>query len=162
MSAVLSSLPPSRAVRETPRAAETGNFSLTIESLYGFAQVVDFKLQGVPLLATDEPAPVGKGRGPNPAQLLAAAIGSCLGASLLFCLQKARVDVKGLQTVVEGTLVRNGAGRLRIGSIRVRLSPQVDGEDAARVARCRELFEDFCIVTQSVREGLDVEVTVGT
>lgn len=32
--------------------------------------------------------------------------------------------------------------------------------DAGRLDRCLDLFEDFCIVTQSVRNGFDVEVEV--
>ena len=162
MSATVASPPLPCAPREAerPLEAEAGAFSLTIQSMYGFSQVVDFKLQGVPLLVTDEPLPLGKGRGPNPAQLLAAAVGSCLAAGLTFCLRKARIDVGGLRTKVEGTLVRNAAGRLRVGSLRVRLSPEVYPEDRDRLERCSALFEDFCLVTQSVREGIDIEVAV--
>lgn len=32
--------------------------------------------------------------------------------------------------------------------------------DAAALGNCLDVFEDFCVVTQSVREGIDVEVTV--
>ncbi|MDP3911719.1 MAG: OsmC family protein [Gemmatimonadales bacterium] len=74
--------------------------SLTLQDGYGFS--VDFGEDGVPPLLTDEPAPLGAGRGPNPTRLLAAAVGSCLGASLLFCLRKSRVEVMGLRTSVEG------------------------------------------------------------
>jgi organic hydroperoxide reductase OsmC/OhrA len=48
---------------------------------------------------------------------------------------------------------------MRIGGLRVKLMPRV-GTDPARAKRCLELFEDFCIVTQSVREGIDVQVEV--
>ena len=37
----------------------------------------------------DEPEPMGENSGPNAGKVLAAAIGNCLTASLLFCLQKA-------------------------------------------------------------------------
>ena len=30
----------------------------------------------------------------------------------------------------------------------------------SRVERCLELFEDFCVVTQSVRNGIEVDVAV--
>ena len=33
-------------------------------------------------------------------------------------------------------------------------------EDTPRLGRCENLFEDFCIVTQSVRRGIPVNVTV--
>ena len=68
--------------------------------------------------------------------------------------------MKQLRTRVEGTLVRNDQGRLRIGGIRVRLEPDVAPELRDRMGRCLELFEDFCIVTQSVRDGIDVQVEV--
>jgi len=37
----------------------------------------------------DEPEPMGGNSGPNACKVLAATIGNCLTASLLFCLQKA-------------------------------------------------------------------------
>jgi hypothetical protein len=42
----------------------------------------------------------------------------------------------------------------------VLLEPTVDGVPEERLDRCLGLFEDFCVVTQSVREGLDVQVEV--
>jgi organic hydroperoxide reductase OsmC/OhrA len=57
-------------------------------------------------------------------------------------------------------MVRNDKGRMRIGSVKVVLHPTLDGVPPERMARCLELFEDFCVVTQSVREGIDVEVSV--
>jgi organic hydroperoxide reductase OsmC/OhrA len=100
------------------------------------------------------------GSGPNPARLLAASVGSCLAASLLFCMRKAHVEVEGMRTRVQGTLVRNERGRLRIGGLRVRLEPVLALELHDRVPRCLELFEDFCVVTASVRKGIPVDVDV--
>jgi uncharacterized OsmC-like protein len=137
-------------------------FSLELSLQDGSAFTVDFGQEGVPDLTLDEPPPVGAGRGPNPARLLGAAVGTCLGASLLFCLRKAHVQVNALRATVEGRLVRNPQGRLRVGEIRVRLAPDVAPEDRDRMARCLELFEDYCIVTESVRQGISVDVEVET
>lgn len=139
-------------------AGDTFAVSLTLQE--GYAFTIDFGEQRGPPLLVDEGPPLGEGRGPDPSRVLAAAIGSCLGASLLFCLRKAHVEPAGLRTKVEGTLVRNGRGRLRIGKITVRLTPELSAADGKRVARCLDLFQDFCIVTESVRDGVDVAVEV--
>ncbi len=135
-------------------------FSFTMDLDEGYRFLVDFDQEAVPALVLDEPAPLGAGSGPNASRLLAAAAGNCLSASLLFCLRRARIEVHDLRTSVTGTLVRNDSGRLRIGRIEVKLAPTVDAEEQARMQRCLELFEDFCVVTQSVREGVEVSVEV--
>lgn len=135
-------------------------FGVTLNWQHGYTFSVDFEKEGIPELLTDEPAPLGEGAGPNPARLLAAAVGNCMSASLKFCLERAHVDVQGLQTRVEGTMVRNERGRMRIASLRVRLEPTLDAANLARIGRCLEVFEDFCIVGQSVRQGIDVTVEV--
>jgi organic hydroperoxide reductase OsmC/OhrA len=162
MSTGILALPRSATPCDAPTATlpDSRDFCLTIWSCDGYAQVVDFKLTGVPLLGVDEPPPLGKGRGPNPALLLGTAVGSCLASSFLFCLSRARIQLQELRTTVRGTVARNSEGRLRIGSINVTLSPSVADEDRARVERCRAIFEDFCIVTQSVRAGIDITVGV--
>lgn len=155
MTTALSLPDESHATPPTKGEADTG-FTLTLDTREGYEQVADFHLAGMAPLVLDEPAPLGAGAGPNPSRLLGAALGSCLGASLLFCLRKARIDVQGLRTTVEGILERNERGRLRIRTIKVRLEPVVPLADHGRMARCIEIFEDFCVVTASVRPGIEV------
>ncbi|HEY8370365.1 MAG TPA: OsmC family protein [Thermodesulfobacteriota bacterium] len=126
----------------------------------GYRFRIRFDQAGVPDLVTDEPPPLGNGEGPNPARLLAAAVGNCLAASLLFCLTRARIEVGGLTATVDATLGRNEQGRLRVTGMRVVLAPEVPAEARDRMARCLEIFESFCIVTESVRKGIDVTVEV--
>ena len=140
--------------------AAEGEFTVTMELQEGYRIEADFGEEHVPPLLMDEPEPLGEGAGPNAARVLAAAIGNCLSASALFCLRRARVPVHGMSTTVTGTIERNEAGRLRIGGIAVRIEPVVDEADRPRMRRCLDLFEDFCIVTQSVRAGVDVDVEV--
>jgi uncharacterized OsmC-like protein len=115
----------------------------------------------------DAAPPLGEAQGPDPVELLAASVGTCLSQSLLFCLRRSRADVEGLETEVEATVDRNAQGRLRVTGIRVTLSPLLaaageegDGGSRVRLARCAELFQDYCTVAESLRGGIPVEVTV--
>lgn len=137
-----------------------GAFQVDLELADGFEFAVDFGIEGVPSLRMDEPEPMGAGKGPNASRVLAAAVGNCLSASALFCLRKARIPVTGMWTRVEGRLARNEDGRLRVTGLEVTLHPEVAPEDRGRMRRCLEVFEDFCVVTQAVRAGLDVGVEV--
>jgi uncharacterized OsmC-like protein len=139
---------------------EDSGFSLTMKQVENFEFEVIFDWQQMPGLTVDEPEPIGRGKGPNASRLLGAAVGNCLSASLLFCLQKSRVEVAGIETRVQGALRRNDAGRLRIGGLEVEITLDTAAADARKVERCLSLFEDFCIVTASVRQGIDVAVTV--
>jgi uncharacterized OsmC-like protein len=112
------------------------------------------------VLITDEPPPLGGGSGPDPSELLATAVGSCLGASLLFCLRKARIAVGELEAEVHGTVVRDPGGRLRIGELRATLAPTVAAGEWQRMDRCLDVFESFCMVTESVRHGIPILVSI--
>ena len=58
------------------------------------------------------------------------------------------------------TLKRNGAGRLRVGKVDVVPRPGVTAGTREKMGRCLELFESFCVVTESVRAGIGVGVRV--
>lgn len=133
---------------------------VTMDLIDGYKFLVDFQTPGVALLLIDEPPPLGAGEGPNASRLLAAAVGNCLSASALFCLRKARVDVRSMRTRVETELGRNEQGRLRVQRISVRLEPEIAEEDLPRAKRCLDIFEDYCVVTASVRGGVEVTAEV--
>lgn len=133
--------------------------SVTLERLSNFEFKVSFDACGQEFLM-DEPEPIGGGHGPNAVRVLSAAIGNCLTASLLFCLQKARANAGGLKTTVTSTIVRNESGRFRVGRSDVTIEADLQDEDLNKVGRCLGLFEDFCIVTAAVRQGIDVGVKV--
>jgi organic hydroperoxide reductase OsmC/OhrA len=129
-----------------------------IEMLQDYQFKVTFSRETLEPLLMDEPVPVGKGEYPNAGLLIAAATGNCLASSLSFCLRRARVEVKGMTAVVKTTVERNQKGRLRITGIQVELNPVVD--DLKKFEICRNVFEDFCIVTESIRKGIPVKVDV--
>lgn len=139
--------------------AENGVFSVRLERLQDYEFKASFDHEDLAPIILDEPPPLGHNKGPNPSRLLAAAVGDCLSASLLFCLQRAKIEVKNVTTNVTGTLVRNDKGRLRIGKLDVQMEIDI-AEEHQRTVRCLDLFEDFCIVTASVRQGIAVNVVV--
>jgi len=135
-------------------------FQVTVTRKEDFEFWVDFGQDGFPRLLVDEPPPLGEAAGPNAARLLAAAVGNCLSASLVYCLRKAKAEPEGVRAKVMGTLERNHRGRLRIRELRVELTVDEDPGAEGGLERCMELFEDYCIVTESVRNGIDVLVEV--
>ena len=141
-------------------SSEEKVFTTRLERVRDYEFRIKFDLPGIPEILTDEPEPVGKSAGPNPSRLLSAAVGNCLSSSLVFCLDKARIPVNNLKATVETVTRRNEQGRWRIAALKVKLHPLLSPEDLPRSKRCLELFEDFCVVTQSVRRGIDVRVDV--
>lgn len=132
---------------------------VTVTRKSGFAFDVAFEVvPGAPVLPVDEPAPLGGASGPNATDLLLAAVANCLSASLLLCLQRGRATVERLSATASARIERNERGRLRIAAIDVEISPALGADDALKLARCRELFEHFCIVTASIRQGIPVDV----
>jgi organic hydroperoxide reductase OsmC/OhrA len=142
-------------------AQEGSGFEVRLNLEEGYRFSVDFE-PPIASLEVDEYPPIGAGHGPNPSRLLATAIGHCLASSFLFCVRKARIEVPALTVEVSGRTVRNERGRWRVAGLRARLIPQVNQADRERLGRCLEIFEDFCVVTQSVRQGLPVAVEVAT
>ena len=128
--------------------------------IQGFKFRVKFDVDGMPDLVVDEMKPIGENSGPNPTRLLSAAIGHCLSSSLLFCLQKARINVSYLETAVKANVERNSEGHLRITSLDAQIHLNVKEEDKNRVSRCLDIFEDYCTLNQSVINGLQVNVTI--
>lgn len=135
-------------------------FTIELEQVEDYAFRVRFDKPHIAELAMDEPPPLGKDGGPNAERVLAAAIGNCLSASLLFCARKGRVTLGPIYSRVTVRTGRNERGRLRIQAVRVEIDPRVADADRQQALRCLDLFEDYCVVTQSIRQGIPVEVSV--
>jgi organic hydroperoxide reductase OsmC/OhrA len=106
--------------------------------------------------------------GPNPSRLLALGIMGCLSASLIFCLKKRNFSIADLHAEAQVTLHRNSKGFWRVQKIDVDLRPKIsDPEAIKRFEQCMKktadgvpFFEQFCIVTESVRTGIAINVNV--
>lgn len=114
----------------------------------------------MPVLTSDEPAPLGTGTGPSPVQLLCAAVGNCLSDSLLFAFRKFKQAPEPIQCEVQAQLGRNEQGRIRVLKIAAKLKLGVAGAQLEHAERVLSQFEEFCTVTQSVGQGIPIHTRV--
>jgi len=135
-------------------------FTITLEQRQDYEFLVRFDKETVADLVTDEGAPLGKDAGPNPARLLAAAVANCLSASLLFALRKFKNRPEPITATATTRIGRNEQNRLRILGIDVQIRTGRKAAEMEHLDRILAQFEEFCIVTQSVRDGLAVNVSV--
>lgn len=133
------------------------SFSVSMELLENYLFQIDFGDFGN--IMSDEPEPLGDGEGPNPARLLAASVANCLAASLMFAIRKFKEEPGKVKADVTGKLVRVD-GRHRIEHLQVRIYLGNAAESIPHLDKVLAQFEDYCIVTQSVRRGIKVDVEV--
>lgn len=140
--------------------SEVGKFTIHLEQEEGYAFRVKFDIKKAQDILMDEPPPLGERNGPNASSLLAAAAANCLSASLMFCLAKEEVPAHSIKTEATCTMVRNEKKRLRVGRLDIRITAGDELLESKKLDRCMTLFEDFCVVTASIREGIPVAVEV--
>jgi uncharacterized OsmC-like protein len=142
---------------------EGGKNKVRLEQVGGYRFKITFPDAENTTLMMDEPPPLGEMRGPNAARVLAASILNCLSASLIFCLSKSKIPVKSMKGEAEPIVERNKEGYWRVTKVNVSLYPEFEGNlDQTRVGRCLDIFENYCVVTGAVRNGLKVDVKVNT
>jgi organic hydroperoxide reductase OsmC/OhrA len=136
--------------------------SVNLSLGHDLAFLVRFDSPKMASISTDEsPESGGSGEGPDASRLLAAAIGNCLSASLAFCIKKNKIELSDLKTDVEVKIARNERGYLRVKQMKVKMHPVFRSpDDANRTQRCKQIFQDYCIVTEAVRKGIPIEVDV--
>jgi uncharacterized OsmC-like protein len=106
--------------------------------------------------------------GPDAASLLGLAIVSCLSATFIFCLNKRNLTIEDLKASANISFKKIGGGLTRIDKIQVNIIPKTQDEEVLkRIKICtKELkdgemfFEKACIITPSVRDGIDISVNV--
>ena len=97
--------------------------------------------------------------GPNPSRMLGLATIGCLSASFMFCMKKKDLNIEELEAKAEVIMVRNEKGFWRVKKIDVNIKPKLDSpEMKKRAEQCRQFFENYCTVTQAIREGIQVDV----
>ncbi len=136
------------------------SFTIELAQLADYRFEVHFDNPGVPALLTDEAAPLGSDTGPNPSRMLTVAVANCLSASLLFALRKFKNEPGAMRTQATTTLARNEHNRLRVTHIAVDIHLGRAATEFNQLDRIVAQFEDFCVVTQSVRAAITVDVRV--
>lgn len=137
-----------------------GEFRIELRNQGDYRFEVHFPNPAIPPLLTDEGAPIGVNAGPAPTHLLGTAVANCLAASLLFALRKYRNQPGPMVVIATVRTVRNDQRRLRIGHIGVELQLAEPAAAIVQLGRVLAQFEDFCVVTQSVRAAIPVTVQV--
>lgn len=140
--------------------SENDGIRLLLEQDGPYAFRISFEGAGLDALHTDESAPLGEGAGPNPTHLLLAGVANCLSASLLFALRKFKNAPGPIRTEIVARKARNDAGRWRIPRAEVAIRLSEPAAALEHFERVLAQFEEFCIVTQSVREGMQVDVRI--
>ena len=116
--------------------------------------------EGMPQLMSDEPAPLGEGKGPSPVQMLAASVGNCLSDSLFFALAKFKQKPEPIHTTVNALVGRNAEGRMRVRHIEAEIHLGVEAGKLEHLDRALEQFQEYCTVTQSVGQGIPIHIRV--
>ncbi|MFW9827519.1 MAG: OsmC family protein [Candidatus Thorarchaeota archaeon] len=99
--------------------------------------------------------------GPSPVKLLALSILGCLAASFLFCIKKRGLSLANLEGKAETTVARNNKGLWRIKKINISLIPKTnDIIIKKRIEQCKKFFEKYCIISESVRLGIDIDLNI--
>jgi len=97
--------------------------------------------------------------GPNAAHLLGMAILGCLTSSYVFCFSKKDLIVEDIKAEAIVTIFRNEKGFVRVKKIDVNINPKIDTPDMhKRAVQCQKMFQQYCTVTASIREGIEVNV----
>ena len=104
--------------------------------------------------------------GPDAASLLGMAVISCLSASFIFCMNKRNLTLDDLEAKADISFKEPRPGYKRIDTIDVKIIPKTsDPGVLKRVKQCiKEIkgghmfFEESCIITPSVREGINIQV----
>ncbi len=115
---------------------------------------------GLPDYATDEPAPLGKGLGPSPVQMLLSAVGSCMSSSLHFAMGKFHETPGQIVTHATATIDRDETKRLRVQAIHVTLGFAAAAASIGHLDRIAGQFDQFCTVGAAVARGIPIHVTL--
>lgn len=136
------------------------NLAIALRHKTDYRFEIDFDEGRSPGVLTDLGPPLGQAAGPDPEKLLASAVATCLSSSLLFALKKYGNESPPIRTISTPVLARNEQKRMRVGHIDVVIDLGVPAASLKMLERTLATFEEYCVVTQSVRAGIPVNLRV--
>ncbi|MHA1607454.1 MAG: OsmC family protein [Candidatus Freyarchaeota archaeon] len=110
----------------------------------------------------DELEPEGHDSAPNPADYLLVSIGGCTASSFVYAARKFGVPIEKVNVKVRGRYVRK-KGMVRIGLVDVEVEAfhsSMSEEDLENLEWCIKVFRKYCVISESLREGLPIHVTL--
>ncbi len=111
----------------------------------------------------DEPETFqGTDLGPSSVEYILIGIGGCLGSTLTFCLRKNNVEINDLKIYIEGKLSHVGPkNHLRLIEVNAELVLSTNNTDfPEKVESCINTFKEHCVVSNSIIQGLPINVEV--
>ena len=116
-------------------------------------------------LEIDEPKDLGgTDKGPNPVELVLAALGSCQEIVLKFYGQKLGIDVESVETTVEGDLDLGGflgVPNVRPGFQKITASTKLTAKgDPDKIRELLRIAEERCTVLDIIKSGLPVQINI--
>ena len=114
-------------------------------------------------IQVDEPEAFhGTDKGPSPVEFFLIGIGGCLGSTFAYCLQKQNVEIDTLEVVVDGQLKHVGPKlSLKLVNIEAELLITArDTDSSEKIEKCIKSFREYCIVTNSITQGVPLDVKV--
>ncbi len=109
----------------------------------------------------DEPASFhGTDLGPSAVEYLLIGIGGCLGTTFIYSLQKKNIELETLKVEVDGKLSHTGPKMLlRLVNVDVELKFTLkEANSEVEINKCIKEFTEYCIVTNSIADGLPINV----
>lgn len=148
-----------RAMRRRNRCFMADTHEIVLRQIENYRFETEFG-GSLPKLTSDEPPPLGTGMGPEPVQLLLAAVGSCMSSSFHFAMTKFREQPGNITTTANATIDRDENRRLRVQAIEVSIHFTAEAATIDHLQRILDQFEQFCTVGASVARGIPIHVSV--
>lgn len=111
--------------------------------------------------SVDEPTSFhGTDLGPSSVEYLLIGIGGCLGTTFIYCLQKRNIKMKSVEIVVDGKLSHVGPKmllRLTKVDAEIKFKPE-ENASSEDIKLCIKNFREYCIVSNSIADGININV----